>query len=89
LICSPVDYFLLEFGLRLAGVRCKFIHEISIEDDLPWILILGIEGIFDKFKLLAEVLIHQLQPVEELGVDDMELTEKDIEFLEVDGPFAA
>jgi hypothetical protein len=69
-------------------VRCKFIHEISIEDELPRILILSIEGILDKLKLPEQVLIHQLQPVEELGIDDMELTEKDIEFLEVDGPLA-
>lgn len=69
-------------------MRGEFVHKISIRHEFSGLLIFGVKGIFDELESIVEILVHELQAIEEIRVDDVQFSDEDIKFLEVDGPFA-
>ena len=69
-------------------MRGEFVHEASARHEFPGLLVLGVKGIFHELESIVQILVHELQTVEEIGINDVEFSDQDVELLEVYGSLA-
>lgn len=69
-------------------MRCEFVHEVPIGHKFPGLLVLRVKGILDKLEFIVQILVHELQPIEEIRIDDMQFGDKYVKLLEIYCPLA-
>lgn len=69
-------------------MRCKFVHEVPIRHEFPGLLVLCVKGILDELESIVQILVHELQAIEEIRIDDMQFCDQYVKLLEIYCSFA-
>jgi hypothetical protein len=67
-------------------MTCQLIQKSTMSQQFPWILILRVKRVFNKFNLLVQGLVVELQSLIESRVYNMQLSEQHIKCLKIYRP---
>lgn len=74
--------------MHLPRMRGQFIHEIPTRHEFSGLLVLRVKGILDELESIVQILVHELQSIEEIRIDDMQFGDQYVKLLEIYCSFA-